>query len=50
VRELATKLREEENIEWNSEHLRFRCFNHILNLAAQAALEKIEDVVCRVLV
>jgi len=46
---LATKLRE-ENIEWDSEQLRFRCFDHILNLAAQAALDQIKEDVDKVLV
>ncbi|CAG8806590.1 20833_t:CDS:2, partial [Gigaspora rosea] len=43
VHELEIKLRNEENIEWNSERLRFRCFDHILNLAVQAALNKIKE-------
>lgn len=49
MRELARKLRTEENVEWNSEHLQFRCFNHILNLAAQAALDQIKDDISLVL-
>jgi hypothetical protein len=49
VRELSIKLKE-ENLEWDSEQLRFRCFNHILNLAARAALAKIEEDVRKVLV
>ncbi|CAG8838859.1 7712_t:CDS:2, partial [Gigaspora margarita] len=47
VRKLVIKLQEEANFEWNSEHLRFWCFNHILNLAAQAALDQIKDDVCK---
>jgi hypothetical protein len=49
VRELATKLKAEENIEWDSEHLRFRCLNHVLNLAVQAALDQIQEDVRQVL-
>jgi len=49
VRELATKLKAEENIEWDSEHLRFRCLNHVLNLVVQAALDQIQEDVCQVL-
>ncbi|CAG8679255.1 24870_t:CDS:2, partial [Gigaspora rosea] len=49
VRELEVKLKEEENLVWNSERNRFRCFNHILNLAAQAALDEIKEDVCRAL-
>ncbi|CAG8584946.1 9092_t:CDS:2, partial [Gigaspora rosea] len=43
VQELEMKLSEELSIEWDSERLRFRCFNHILNLAVQAALDCIKD-------
>jgi len=43
VRKLSAKLQEETNIKWNSEDNRFRCFSHVLNLAAQAALYKIKD-------
>ncbi|CAG8833087.1 37774_t:CDS:2, partial [Gigaspora margarita] len=43
VQELETKLRDVSNIEWDSECLQFQCFNHILNLAVQAALNCIKD-------
>ncbi|CAG8807308.1 37709_t:CDS:2, partial [Gigaspora margarita] len=42
IYKLETKLQEEE-LEWNSEHHRFHCFNHILNLVAQAALNQIDN-------
>ncbi|CAG8834972.1 1455_t:CDS:2, partial [Gigaspora margarita] len=48
VRELAMKLKEETNISWEPERLRFRCFNHILNLAAQAALDHIKEDVSKI--
>jgi len=48
VKELSKKLKEEEGIEWNWKNLRFRCFNHILNLAAQSALEVVKDDVGKV--
>ncbi|CAG8786685.1 7952_t:CDS:2, partial [Gigaspora margarita] len=38
VRELAIKLKKEMNVSWDPEYLRFQCFNHILNLVAQATL------------
>ncbi|RIB16652.1 hypothetical protein C2G38_2189306 [Gigaspora rosea] len=44
VQELEKKLNE-INIKWDSESLRFRCFNHILNLVAQAALDNINEEV-----
>ncbi|CAG8483782.1 12266_t:CDS:2 [Gigaspora rosea] len=44
VQELEKKL-DEINIKWDSESLRFRCFNYILNLAAQAALDNISEEV-----
>lgn len=47
VRELEKRLKN-EHIQWNSEHLRFRCLNHILNLAVQAALEEIRDYVSKI--
>jgi hypothetical protein len=49
VQELAVKLKEESNIKWDSERLRFRCFNHILNLAVQEALEHIKEDISMVL-
>ncbi|CAG8803303.1 41130_t:CDS:2, partial [Gigaspora margarita] len=39
VRELAIKLKKKMDVSWDPECLRFQCFNHILNLAAQAALK-----------
>jgi hypothetical protein len=48
VRKLSAKLREEANIDWNFEDFRFRCFSHILNLAAQAALDKIKNEIDKV--
>ncbi|CAG8751074.1 36800_t:CDS:2, partial [Gigaspora margarita] len=43
VWELAIKIREDTNISWNPECLQFQCFNHILNLAVQAALDHIKE-------
>ena len=48
MQELSIKLKEESNVSWNSERLRFRYFNHILNLAVQAALDKINEDVSKV--
>ena len=36
------------NIKWKLDHLRFRCFSHILNLAAQAALSEVKEEVDKV--
>ena len=49
VRELAIKLKRNTGTEWNYEHLRFRCFNHVLNLAAQSALNEMKDDISRVI-
>ncbi|CAG8834170.1 34598_t:CDS:1, partial [Gigaspora margarita] len=43
VRELVIKLKKEIDVSWDPECLRFRCFNHILNLVAQAALSHIKE-------
>ncbi len=50
VRELAIKLKRNTGTEWNYEHLRFRCFNHVLNLAAQSALNEMKDDISRVII
>jgi hypothetical protein len=42
MRELAIRLAE-EGVEWDWQRHQFRCFNHILNLAARAALDEIKD-------
>lgn len=48
MRELAYLLKKNEDIEWDSERLRFRCFSHILNLAGQAALSEMKDEIDKV--
>jgi hypothetical protein len=48
TKELAKKLKEEEEITWDWESLRFRCFNHILNLAAQSALNMVEEDISKI--
>ena len=46
--ELAIKISEDTNIIWDPERLRFWCFNYILNLAAQAALDRLKEDVSKV--
>ena len=43
MQKLLAKLQKEADIEWNFNDYQFQCFSHILNLAAQAALDKIKD-------
>ncbi|CAG8782687.1 41584_t:CDS:2, partial [Gigaspora margarita] len=43
IQELAIKLKKEMDVSWDPECLRFQYFNHILNLAAQAALSHIKE-------
>ena len=47
MRELATRLTV-EGVEWDWQQLQFRYFNHILNLAARAALDEIKDDIAKV--
>ncbi|CAG8795709.1 12993_t:CDS:1, partial [Cetraspora pellucida] len=44
---LAIKISEDTNIIWDPECFQFQCFNHILNLAAQAALDRLKEDVVR---
>jgi len=48
VQELAIKL-QSSNTKWDPDCLRFHCFSHILNLAAQAALSKVKEKVDKVI-
>jgi hypothetical protein len=48
AKELSRKLKEEEGVDWDYQKLRFRCFDHILNLAAQSALDIVKDDIGKV--
>jgi hypothetical protein len=49
VDNLAKKMKNNAQVYWDSKSLRFRCFAHIINLAAQAALEKIRGDIDKVI-
>jgi len=48
VCELKERLKAELDIDWDQNHNRFCCVNHILNLAAQAALVHLKDDISKV--
>ena len=48
AKDLSRRLKEESDIDWDYESYRFRCFNHILNLAGQAALDRVKEDVDKV--
>lgn len=50
VEHLARKMKDDAQIEWDWERLRFRCFDHVLNLAVQAALKEIEEDIGKVII
>jgi hypothetical protein len=50
VGHLARKMKEDAQVEWDWKNLRFRCFDHILNLAAQSALEEIKEDIGKVII
>ena len=48
VHELKERLKAELDIDWDQNHNHFCCFNHILNLAAQAALVHLKDDISKI--
>lgn len=47
MRDLGSRLADEA-VDWDWQRLQFRCFNHILNLGAHAALDEIKDDISKV--